>query len=96
MSKKRMKEIGSERSASWCPFGRGELGGAGGLKLFGQCPYGNNTFQKGASLIAPAYLFHELSCPNLKPNFFLHFENIDQRLWEQGSKFIWEAQHARR
>ena len=22
----------------------------GGQKLFGQCPYGNNTFQKGASL----------------------------------------------
>ena len=22
----------------------------GSLKLFGQCPYGNNTFQKGASL----------------------------------------------
>ena len=22
----------------------------GGLKLFGQCPYGHNTFQKGASL----------------------------------------------
>ena len=24
----------------------------GGLKLFGQCPYRNNTFQKGASLIS--------------------------------------------
>ena len=24
--------------------------GGGGLKLFGQCPYENNTFQKGASL----------------------------------------------
>ena len=25
-------------------------GGGGGLKLFGQCPYGNNKFQKGTSL----------------------------------------------
>ena len=25
-------------------------GGEGGLKLFGQCPYWTNTFQKGASL----------------------------------------------
>ena len=24
--------------------------GVGGLKLFGQCPYRTNTFQKGASL----------------------------------------------
>ena len=30
-----------------CPFDRG---GRGGLKLFGQCPYRTNTFQKGDSL----------------------------------------------
>ena len=27
--------------------------GAGGLKLFGQCLYGKNTFQKGTSLTKP-------------------------------------------
>ena len=41
---------GSEKSAPQCPFDRRGGGqGEGGLKLFGQCPYGNNTFQKGAS-----------------------------------------------
>ena len=30
-------------------------GGKGGLKLFGQCPYGNNIFQKGASLTPASY-----------------------------------------
>ena len=29
-----------------------EGGGRGGLKLLRQCPYGGNTFQKGASLVA--------------------------------------------
>ena len=34
-----------------CPFGGGGGGGGGGgLKLFGQCPYKTNTFQRGASL----------------------------------------------
>ena len=32
-------------------FSRLKEGGPGGLKLFGQCPYRTNTFQKGASLI---------------------------------------------
>ena len=32
-----------------CPFDRGGVG----LKLFGQCPYRTNTFQKGASLTNP-------------------------------------------
>ena len=39
-------EIGSEKSALRCLFGRG-----GGQKLFGQCPFGNNTFQKGLPLV---------------------------------------------
>ena len=34
------------KSAPQCPFDR--IGG--GLKLFRQCPYGNNTFHKGASV----------------------------------------------
>ena len=44
--KKTMRKIGSEKSAPRCPFDRGW----GGLKLFGQCLYGNNTIQKEASL----------------------------------------------
>ena len=47
-NKKKMTKIVFEKvlQAPSCTFDRrGE-----GLKLFGQCPYGNNTFQKGASL----------------------------------------------
>ena len=40
---KQMEEIGSEKSTLWCPFDSG----SGGLKLCGQCPYGNNTLKKG-------------------------------------------------
>ena len=31
--------------------------GGGALKLFGQCPYRTNIFQKGASLILPDIWF---------------------------------------
>ena len=52
--KTQMKEIGSETSAPQCLFDRGRggwgAGRAGGLQLFRQCPYGNKTFHKGASL----------------------------------------------
>ena len=40
---KQMEEIGSEKSTLWCPFDSG----SGGLKLCGQCPYGNNALKKG-------------------------------------------------
>ena len=36
--------------ALFSTFARLTEGGRGGLKLFGQCPYRTNTFQKGASL----------------------------------------------
>ena len=52
--KKLMKEIGFEKSASRCPFDRGQ----GGRKLFGQCPHVNNTFQKGASLRDDCAAYH--------------------------------------
>ena len=40
-------EIGTEKSATRCPFDRW---GAGGQKLFGQCPNTRITFHKGVSL----------------------------------------------
>ena len=33
----------------------------GSLKPFGQCPYGNNTFQKGAALIFRTYHMHQFN-----------------------------------
>ena len=43
--KDRLKKIGSEKSARGARLTVG-----GGLKLFGQCPYGHTTFQEGDSL----------------------------------------------
>ena len=43
--KDRLKKIGSKK----VPHGA-RLTVGGGLRLFGQCPYGHNTFQKGDSL----------------------------------------------
>ena len=43
--KKPIKEIGSEKKCSTVPVWQ-----RGSLKLFGHCPYGNNTFKKGAPL----------------------------------------------
>ena len=37
-------QIGPKKGAKWFPFDRGE-----GVKLFGQCPNRQGTFQKGAS-----------------------------------------------
>ena len=41
------EKIGSKISAPRCTFDRG----GGGLKLFGQCPYGTTHFKKGLPLI---------------------------------------------
>ena len=64
-----------------CPFDRG----GGGLKLFWQCPYRTNTFQKGASLrwlpcARACVRFGEDETFAASEAFMLHFEGERRRL----------------